>query len=118
MARTARAKGEAARRQTVARQRFFLGDSDTNDSVPCPDSYSDADAKLINHLFGEAGVKCGKPGEKLVKRWRQAQRLYRTAGLRDAIFKTYDDDGGVSHRVTPKMQRDILDTFQTALRAR
>jgi dienelactone hydrolase len=95
---------------------FLLGDGDTNDATPGPDSYSEAHAELINRLFGTVGQKCGEAVETVVKRWWPAQRLYYVARL-DARFRLYP---GVSHSMgmTPVMWNDVLETFRKALGAR
>lgn len=93
---------------------FLLGTADTNNSVPCADSFSEADARLIKRLFGDVGGKCNESVEPLVKRWWPAQRLYRAAGL-NAQFNLYPD---VRHEMTPLMWNDILNTFRKALTAR
>ena len=95
---------------------FLLGTADTNDAVPCDDSFSADEASLINSLFGTVGVKCGEGTEPVVKRWWPAQRLYYSAGL-NARFRLYAD---VRHEmgVTPVMWNDILDTFRKGLDAR
>jgi len=71
----------------------FLGDKDTNDSVPFGDSYDDADRELINPLFGSTPLS----------RWKVSEQLYKDAGL-NAIFKLYPD---VPHTVTPLMRDEI-----------
>ncbi len=71
----------------------FIGDKDTNDSVPFGDSYDDEDRDLINPLFGTTPVA----------RWAISESLYRQAGL-NAEFKTYAD---VPHTVTPLMRDEI-----------
>src|SRR5438105_14647428 len=43
---------------------FFLGDRDTNDSVPYRDSFSKADESLISQRFGSSPVT----------RWKEAER--------------------------------------------
>ncbi len=90
---------------------FLLGAADTNDAVPCTDSFSDSDASLINSLYGTVGIKCGEGTEKVVKRWWHSQRLYNAAGL-NARFKLYP---GVGHEMTPVMWSDVLDSFRKAL---
>ena len=71
----------------------FLGDKDTNDSVPFGDSYDDEDRELINPLLGSTPVS----------RWEISKQLYRGAGL-NVEFKLYPD---VPHTVTPLMRDDI-----------
>lgn len=75
----------------------FIGDKDTNDSVPFDDSYDAVDRKLINPLFGETPVA----------RWKISEQLYRDAGL-NVEFKLYPD---VPHTVTPLMRDDIRAFF-------
>lgn len=72
---------------------FFLGDQDTNDSVPYRDGYEEADQALIDRLFGKTPVA----------RWPQAEKLYQ--GL-NATFKLYP---GVGHLTNEAMDRDIID---------
>ncbi len=105
-----RLTGHAVNLEALRRVRFlfFLGDADTNDSVQMRDSFSEADARLVNRRFGET----------LIKRWGAAESLYHAARVQGAKFKRYDDDNGVSHVVTPKMRKDILDAFRTALSTR
>ena len=71
----------------------FLGDKDTNDSVPFDDSYDDIDRDLINPTFGKTPVE----------RWAISETLYKQAGL-NAEFKIYSD---VAHTVTPQMRDEI-----------
>jgi dienelactone hydrolase len=71
----------------------FIGDKDTNDSVPFDDSYDDQDRDLINPLFGKTPVE----------RWAISESLYKQAGLR-SVFKLYPD---VAHTVTPAMRDEI-----------
>jgi len=92
---------------------FLLGAADTNDAVPCTDSFSATEANLINSLFGMVGRNCGEAAEAVVKRWWPAQRLYNAAGL-NARFRLYPD---VGHEMTPVMWNDVLDTFRKALDA-
>ena len=91
---------------------FLLGTADTNDSVPCTDSFSDSEARLINRLYGTVGFRCGEDAEPVVKRWWPARRLYHAAGL-DAHFRLYPD---VRHEMgmTPAMWNDVLDMFRGA----
>jgi len=95
---------------------FLLGDGDTNDAVPCRDSFSNTQADLINSLFGTVGRECGKAAETVVKRWWAAQRLYNAAGL-NAQFRLYP---AVDHEMgmTPVMWNDVFETFRKALSAR
>jgi len=76
---------------------IFIGDQDTNDSVPFDDSYDQEDRDLINPLFGETPVS----------RWSVSQELYKKAGL-DATFRVYP---GVAHTITPEMRDDIRAFF-------
>jgi len=81
---------------------FFMGDRDTNDSVPHRDSFSKADESLIVERFGSS----------LVTRWKEAERLYRGNGV-EARFKLYP---GVAHEVSREMQEDIEAVFVSAMR--
>lgn len=75
----------------------FLGNKDTNDSVPFDDSYDQEDRDLINPVFGKTPVE----------RWAISEKLYKEAGL-NAVFKLYPD---VPHTVTPLMRDDIRAFF-------
>lgn len=72
---------------------FYLGDRDTNDSVPYRDGYDEQDQALIMRVFG------GTP----VARWPSAEKLYQ--GL-NATFKLYP---GVDHAPSSEMDRDVFD---------
>jgi dienelactone hydrolase len=76
---------------------IFLGDEDTNDSVPFDDSYDEVDRDLIYPLFGKTPVE----------RWSISQQLYKDAGL-NAEFKLYP---GVKHTVNEQMRNDIRAFF-------
>jgi hypothetical protein len=89
---------------------FLLGTEDTNDSVPCRDSFSPEQARLIDSLFGAVGGKCGEAREPVAKRWCNAQRLYEGAGL-NARFRLYPC---VGHYMTPVMWKDVLEFFREA----
>ena len=78
-------------------QLFLIGANDTNDSMPYRDSHSEADAEIVNRLFGTTPVA----------RWPAAQRIYEAARL-DAKFTVYPDTG---HEVTRKMMDDIAAKF-------
>lgn len=75
----------------------FLGNKDTNDSVPFDDSYDQEDRDLIYPVFGKTPVD----------RWAISEKLYKEAGL-NAVFKLYPD---VPHTVTPLMRDDIRAFF-------
>jgi predicted esterase len=76
---------------------FFIGDQDTNDSVPFDDSYDAVDRELVNRLFGDTPVA----------RWPQAQAIYAAEGCA-AEFVTYP---GVGHNFTSKMLDDVKRFF-------
>lgn len=82
-------------------QYLYIGDEDTNDSVPFDDGYEDRDETLIFRLFGETPVA----------RWPIAQEIYETIGA-NSTFRLYS---GVGHRVTPIMERDIRVFFSQIL---
>lgn len=79
----------------------FLGDKDTNDSVPMRDSYDAEDEKLITPLFGTTPVA----------RWPHTERLYREH-LPKATLKLYPQ---VAHTVTPAIMEDVLAFFRREL---
>ena len=71
----------------------FLGDQDTNDSVPFDDSFDQEDRDLINPLFGKTPLE----------RWEVSKSLYMQARLK-AEFKLYH---GVGHTVSMAKRDDI-----------
>ena len=80
---------------------FFIGDQDTNDSVPFDDSYEQVDRNLVNTLFGTTPVQ----------RWPKAEQIYKSAGC-DSQFKTYS---GAGHQITDTMVEDITDFLKENL---
>ncbi|MGF7059694.1 alpha/beta hydrolase family protein [Brassicibacter mesophilus] len=78
-------------------QFLFLGENDTNDSVPYDDSYDNEDEKLINKLFGYEPIK----------RWEYAEKIYKEVEI-DAKFKVYK---GVGHRPTLKSFKEAKEFF-------
>jgi dienelactone hydrolase len=80
---------------------FFIGDRDTNDSVPYRDSYDDEDRTLIFGLFG------GTP----VERWDDAEAIYASIGA-DAEFRMYP---GVEHTFALEEFFAIREFFARAL---
>jgi predicted esterase len=77
---------------------FFIGDQDTNDSVPYDDSYEQVDRNLVNTLFGTTPVQ----------RWPKAEQIYTSAGC-FSQFKTYS---GAGHQITDAMMEDITEFFR------
>ncbi len=73
---------------------FYIGDQDTNDSVPYSDGYDAQDRDLVNRLFGTTPVA----------RWPHAQAVYESAQC-NAEFLTYP---GVGHQVTQEIMLDIV----------
>ncbi len=72
---------------------FYIGDADTNDSVPYTDGYDPVDKELVFRLFGETPLA----------RWPIAEQIYQAAGC-SAQFVTYP---GVGHEVSPQMTSDV-----------
>ncbi len=72
---------------------IFIGDQDTNDSVPFDDSYDQEDRDLIYPLLGKTPVD----------RWPLAEAFYKDARF-NAVFKLYP---GVVHTVSPQMRDDV-----------
>jgi len=80
---------------------LFLGDQDTNDSVPYTDGYEPQDHALVDSLFGETPVA----------RWPKAEQIYDSVGC-NCTFRLYP---GVGHTVSPDMRRDIIQFFAAHL---
>jgi len=80
---------------------FFLGDHDTNDSVPYDDGYDDEDERVIRELFGSTPVE----------RWEIAETLYHAAEV-NATFRIYP---GVGHR--PTGFTEVTQFFSDAIRS-
>ena len=89
------------------RHYFFIGDQDTNDSVPEDyngnwyGSFEQPDGDQINRLFGT----------NTQQRWPVAQSIYDAAGCSNAQFVTYP---GIAHNFTDQMRYDIEKFFQPA----
>jgi pimeloyl-ACP methyl ester carboxylesterase len=83
---------------------FFIGDQDTNDSVPEDyngnwyGSFEQPDGDQINRLFGT----------NTQQRWPVAQSIYAAAGCSNAQFVTYP---GIAHNFTDPMRYDIEKFF-------
>lgn len=77
---------------------LFLGDQDTNDSVPYDDSYGTEDRELVNRLFGTTPVK----------RWPKAQQIYDYVGC-SSQFVLYP---GVGHEFSSGMKTDVINFFK------
>jgi hypothetical protein len=75
----------------------FIGDKDENDSVIFRDSYTEDQQKIVFDLFGD----------KPVKRWKIAEKIYSEAGLK-SIFKIYEN---VGHGTNKIIHQDIYDFF-------
>jgi hypothetical protein len=80
---------------------FYLGEEDTNDSVPYDDSYEE-DRQIINASFGD----------KPVKRWPVAEDIYESEGM-SAQFILYSKTG---HEVTEEIKTDIIRFFSSVMR--
>jgi pimeloyl-ACP methyl ester carboxylesterase len=80
---------------------FFLGSEDENDSVTFDDGYDDEDERRIIESFGPDPVS----------RWPHAHKLYESAGA-VADFRLYQEAG---HRITDRMERDMMRFFRDAL---
>lgn len=79
-------------------QYFFIGDQDTNDSVPYSDSYDDPNRNIIINTFGS----------DMIKRWKKAENIYQQVGT-NAEFVLYQE---VGHDRTEEMKEDIIDFFK------
>jgi pimeloyl-ACP methyl ester carboxylesterase len=83
---------------------FFIGDQDTNDSVPenyngnWYGSFEQPDGDQINRLFGT----------NTQQRWPVAQSIYAAAGCSNTQFVTYP---GIAHNFTDQMRYDIEKFF-------
>ena len=80
---------------------LFLGDQDTNDSVPCEDSYEPEDCDLVFSLFGETPVQ----------RWPKAEQIYKSVGC-NCTFRLYP---GVGHTTPSQIGEDIIQFFKANL---
>jgi len=76
---------------------FYLGDVDTNDSVPGPTGWSPANKQLIFEHFGETPIK----------RWPIAEQMYDSARC-NSQFVLYP---GVGHELTYAMLTDVRNFF-------
>lgn len=78
---------------------FYMGDKDTNDSVPFRDGYEQEDEQLIFQYLGDT----------LVERWPIAEEIYNSIGC-SSQFVLYP---GVGHSITIEMLADIKTFFLT-----
>ena len=76
---------------------LYMGDADTNDSVPFSDGYDDDQRELVNRLFGTTPVE----------RWAHAEEIYESAGM-NSTFVLYP---GVGHTITNEMFEDVAAFF-------
>jgi len=76
---------------------FYLGDQDTNDSVPYGDSYEQEDRELVTRLFGTTPIE----------RWPKAQEIYDSVDC-TSQFVLYP---GAGHEITSRMMVDVIDFF-------
>jgi len=76
---------------------LYMGDADTNDSVPYSDGYDEDQRELVNRLFGTTPVE----------RWAHAEEIYETAGM-NSTFVLYP---GVEHTITNEMFDDVAAFF-------
>jgi len=74
---------------------FYMGDKDTNDSVPYRDGYDEEDEQLIFQYFGDTPIK----------RWPIMENMYESVGC-DSQFVLYP---GVGHN--PDEMSDDVKTF-------
>ena len=82
-------------------QLFWLGENDTNDSVPSRDGYAPEDAELVLSLFGQ----------RPVDRWPIAAEIYRSVGA-NAVFHLYPN---LAHRPSLRALRDTRTLFRQAM---
>ncbi|WMJ76966.1 MULTISPECIES: hypothetical protein [unclassified Sedimentibacter] len=82
-------------------QLFFLGDEDTNDSVPYDESFDQADQELVNGLFGDTPVA----------RWGIAESIYESIDA-NVQFRLYKK---VGHRPTLKSIIETKDLFRKVM---
>lgn len=82
-------------------QIFFIGEKDTNDSVPYRDSYEEQDRQLVYELFGRTPIE----------RWTLAEKMYSDIDA-DARFKLYK---GMGHIPSIKCLSDSVSFFKSIL---
>lgn len=80
---------------------LYMGDADTNDSVPYSDGTDQDQREQVNRLFGTAPVE----------RWPHAEAIYAAAGM-NAAFRLYP---GVGHTISSRMFDDVADFFSVHL---
>jgi hypothetical protein len=78
---------------------LYMGDADTNDSVPFTDGYEEYQSEQVNRLFGTTPVE----------RWPHAEEIYASAGM-NATFVLYP---GVGHTITNQMLEDLKSFFSS-----
>lgn len=81
---------------------LYMGDADTNDSVPFSDGYDQNQREQVNRLFGTTPVE----------RWPHAEAIYAAAGM-NATFRLYP---GIGHTISNQMFDDVAAFFTGHLR--
>ena len=83
-------------------QYFFIGEDDTNDSVPYDDSYDLAEREVIMNNFGAS----------LIERWKTCEGLFAASKYDNAVFVTYPN---VGHGISKEMKKDLIKFFTKVL---
>lgn len=79
-------------------QKIYMGELDTNDTVPFRDSWSEREAEIIRKTFGT---------KMMPERWIKIQSILKSTGAK-VNLTTYP---GVGHSVTPEIEEDIFQFF-------
>lgn len=79
-------------------QRIYMGELDTNDTVPYRDSWSEKEATLIKNLLGK---------KMMPNRWQRVQEILKSTDSK-VEFATYRQIG---HTITLDIENDLVKFF-------
>ncbi len=83
-------------------QKIYMGQLDTNDTVPFRDSWDEKEADFIKRILDE---------KMMPERWNKVQQILKGSGA-NVLLSTYP---GVGHAVPPNIEEDIYQFFLTNL---
>ncbi len=94
-------------------QYLFMGNEDTNDTLPYPAPYSEREKEIIKDVFNTEPIPIEKQGNKeyaqiLIDRFNKAKKFYEQEGI-PSQFVLYK---GIGHRLTPKIIQDVGNFFK------
>lgn len=94
-------------------QYLFMGNEDTNDTLPYPAPYNEWEKEIIKEVFNTEPIPIKRQSDKeyaqiLIKRFNKAKEFYEQEEI-PAQFVLYE---GIGHRLTPKIIEDVVRFFK------